>query len=133
MKTHTFKLLFTGILLGIMPSLVAAQQAAQDNVIEEEITVIQKQPEARVPQTFGSSQIRGWYAPDNKTLVIETSRGDFIGTFMNRCSGIRFAEDIGLSSWGPNELDQYTTIVLPDGQRCFFSDLKAYTKDQTEN
>lgn len=74
---------------------------------------------AAVPETFGSSDIRDWYAPDNETIVITTyAHGSFMGTFMGRCTGIRFAETLGFRTRGPNELDTSTVIVLPDGRRC---------------
>lgn len=98
--------------------------------IKEELRVIERDAGARVPQTFGSSPIRGWYAPDSRTVIIETVRGDYKGTFMNDCSGIRYAESIGFDSSGGMALDKFTTVVLPDGQRCFFKDLTAYTGEE---
>jgi len=100
----------------------------------EEIVVIDKQPPAvNVPQSFGSSQIKNWYAPDSKTLIIETARGDFKATFANNCSGIMFAESIGFKSSGGTALDKFTTIVLPDGQTCFFKELMVYVRDDQDS
>ena len=88
--------------------------------------------EARVPETFGSSDIRDWYAPDDETIVISTyAHGRFKGNFMNRCQGVRFAETLGFSTMGPYELDSSTSIVLPDGTRCALQDLVPYS-DQEE-
>lgn len=100
----------------------------------EELIVHEKQaPEVRVPLSFGSSRIKNWYAPDSKTLIIETSGGDFKGIFANNCSGIRFAESIGFNSSGGTELDKFTTVVLPDGQTCFFKELVAYVPDEQDS
>lgn len=118
-------------LLGL-PLSAAAENTEREGEVKEELTVIEREPEARVPQTFGSSSIRGWYALDSRTMIIETTRGNFKGTFMNNCSGIRFAERIGLDSSGGMALDKYTTVVLPDGQRCFFEELTAYKRDEGE-
>lgn len=86
---------------------------------------------ARVPATYGSSDIRDWYAPDNETLIISTySHGKFKGAFMNRCQGVRFAESLGFSTLGPYELDASTTIVLPDGRRCAFRELVPYSEEE---
>lgn len=111
----------------------ANSQEQRPEEVKDEIVVIRKQerqPEVRVPQSFGSSQIRNWHAPDSKTLIIETSRGDFKATFANNCSGILFAESIGFESSGGNALDKFTRIVLPDGQTCFFDDLVVYEPDR---
>lgn len=87
--------------------------------------------EARVPETFGSSDIRDWYAPDDATIVISTyAHGRFKGTFMNHCQGVRFAEALGFSTMGPYELDSSTRIVLPDGTRCGLRDLVPYSDEE---
>ncbi|MBI2993738.1 MAG: hypothetical protein HYY48_06115 [Gammaproteobacteria bacterium] len=84
-----------------------------------------------IRETFGSSDIKDWYAPDDRTLVIGTyAHGKFLGTFANLCTGIRYANALGFSTQGPFELDRSTAIVLPDGQRCFFKDLSAYSLEQ---
>jgi hypothetical protein len=87
--------------------------------------------EARVPDTFGSSDISDWYAPDNESIVINTySHGRFKGRFMNSCQGIRFAETLGFSTKGPYELDASTNIVLPDGSRCALRELVPYSEEE---
>lgn len=84
-----------------------------------------------VRETFGSSDIKDWYAPDDRTLVIGTyAHGKFRGTFANICTGIRYTDTLGFSTQGPFELDRSTMVVLPDGQRCFFKDLSAYSLEQ---
>ena len=64
-------------------------------------------------------------------MIIETyTHGDFIAIFAQRCSGIRFAETIGFQTMGPFQLDRSTKIILPDGRRCFFKQLKPYTETE---
>ena len=88
---------------------------------------------ARIPATFGSSDIRDWYAPDNETIVINTyAHGRFNGKFMNRCQGVRFAETLGFSTIGPYELDASTRIVLPDGSRCALRELVPLSDEEYE-
>lgn len=88
-------------------------------------------PEARVPDTFGSGDIRDWYAPDNRTLIISTySHGSFKGEFMNACQGIRFAETLGFATRGPYQLDSSTHVVLPGGERCAFKSLVPIDRDE---
>jgi hypothetical protein len=81
-------------------------------------------PWPRLPSTWGSSNIRDWYAIDDTSIVIRThGYGSFQGTFMGDCTGIRFTDTLGFSTRGPYELDPSTVIVLPDGRRCAFREL----------
>ena len=92
-------------------------------------TVVQSP--ARIPATFGSSDISDWYAPDNETIVINTyGHGRFKGKFMNRCQGVRFAETLGFATMGPYELDASTRIVLPDGSRCALRELVPFSDEE---
>lgn len=103
-----------------------------DNVEpEEEITVIDKRYKSpSVPRSFGSSMIRDWHAPDNKTLIIDVgARGKFKATFMSSCPGIRFTETIAFSTMGPFELDKSTKVILPDGRSCYFKTLELYVDE----
>lgn len=84
-----------------------------------------------LPKTVGSSDIKDWYAPDSKTLIINTyGHGRFKATLSGGCAGIRSAETLGFTTTGPYELDGSTTVVLPDGARCGFSDLIAVPVEQ---
>ena len=86
--------------------------------------------EPRVMATFGSSDIQGWHAPDNRTLVIRTyTHGNFKAMLLGPCTGIRFAETLGFSTPGPYELDSSTSLVLPDGSHCAFRTLERYTEE----
>lgn len=86
-----------------------------------------------VRESFGSSDIKDWYAPDDRTLIISTyAHGKFKGTFANSCTGIRYTDSLGFSTQGPFELDHSTMIVLPHGQRCFFKDLSSYSDEDEQ-
>jgi hypothetical protein len=85
-----------------------------------------------LPKTFGSSDIKDWYAPDSRTLIINTyGHGRFKATLTSGCAGIRSAETLGFTTMGPFELDSSTTVVLPDGARCGFSDLIAVPLEES--
>lgn len=85
-----------------------------------------------LPKSFGSSDIKDWYAPDGQTLIINTyAHGRFKATLTGACTGIRSAETLGFTTTGPHELDRSTTVVLPDGARCGFSDLIAVPVDDS--
>jgi hypothetical protein len=101
----------------------------------EQVTLFKTGDESVViHSTFGSSDIKNWRAVDNNTLIIETYRhGRLVATFFSPCPGIRYAETIGFSTMGPFDLDRSTTVILPDGQRCHFKELKPYVElDQGE-
>lgn len=134
MRQFARRLIVTAFVATLVAPGYAGLVYAQEKSGPEAITVVERlSPDVRVPESFGSSQIRNWYAPDSETLIIETLRGDFKATFANNCSGIRFAESIGFKLKGGVELDKFTTIVLPDGQTCFFKELVAYDKDEQDS
>lgn len=126
--------------LAVLPGLagmVYAEEAQQDQAADEpieEITVIDKRYNSvSIPRSFGSSRIRDWQAPDNRTLIIEITGGDkYKATFMSPCTGIRFTDTIAFSTMGPFELDSHTSVLLPGGERCYFKDLVVYTKEEEE-
>jgi hypothetical protein len=98
----------------------------------DEVEVVgHAQPAPSLPKTFGSSDIKDWYAPDSQTLIINTyAHGRFKATLTGACTGIRSAETLGFTTSGPHELDRSTTVVLPDGARCGFSDLIAVPAEE---
>lgn len=87
----------------------------------------------RIPQLFGTRQIKDWSVIDNKTIIIDTySYGKFKATFSMSCNGIPYTETIGFLTQGPYMLDEYTTVVLSDGERCYIKELVPYTKKDEE-
>jgi len=109
----------------------AIQLAAAAPWVNPDVRAVPGQREARVPETFGSSDIKDWYAPDDQTIVISTyAHGRFKGTFMHRCQGVRFADSLGFSTMGPYQLDSSTSIVVPDGTRCALRDLVPYSDEE---
>ena len=89
----------------------------------------EKQGSVVIHSSMGSPDIKNWRVVDNKTLIIETYRhGELLATFSSPCSGIRFADSLGFSTLGPFELDKSSTVILPDGRRCFIRELEPYVK-----
>jgi hypothetical protein len=83
----------------------------------------------RIPQVFGTRQIKNWQVIDNKTIIIDTySYGKFKATFTQACAGIPFTETIGFMTQGPYALDEYTTIFLSNGEHCVIKELVPYTE-----
>lgn len=112
--------------------LVLAGCASQgrDGGNSEQVTLFKKGEESVIiHSTFGSSQVRGWRVIDDSTMLIETSsKGDLVATFQTPCPGLRFAEVVGFRTMGPFELDRTTTVILPDGRRCYFQELNPHIK-----
>lgn len=111
-------------------SLAAFAQSGKKPAVhpDENILVIAKKPKVvSIPRTYGSSSLEDWFALDNRHLVIVlTGKRKYKATLMNTCTGLRFTDSIGFSTMGPFELDKWTTIVLPGGERCFIKDLEPY-------
>ncbi len=121
----------SALLLSAAVLNAAIQLAAAAPWVDPDAHAAPGKREARVLESFGSSDISDWYAPDNRTIVINTySQGRFKGTFMNSCQGIRYAESVGFSTMGPYELDESTNIVLSDGTRCAMRDLVPYSDEE---
>jgi len=114
-------------------SLAAFAQSEKKPVVhpDENILVIAKKPKVvSIPRTYGSSSLEDWFVLDSRHLVIElTGKKKYKATLMNSCTGLRFTDSIGFSTMGPFELDKWTTIVLPGGERCFIKDLEPYGEE----
>ena len=87
----------------------------------------------RIPEIFGTKQIKDWQAIDNKTIIIDTySYGKYKATFTMSCTGIPFTETIGFLTQGPYSLDEHTTVVLSNGERCYIKELVPYNEADEE-
>jgi hypothetical protein len=87
----------------------------------------------RIPEVFGTRQIKDWQVIDNKTIIIDTySYGKYKATFMQTCMGIRFTETIGFMTQGPYALDESTTIFLSNGENCVIKELVPYTEKEKD-
>lgn len=114
-------------MLVVTAALVACSGSAPKSEREgEQVTLFKNEDKSVViHSTFGSSDIKDWQVVDSRTLIIETySHGKLVATLFSSCPGLRTAEVIGFSTMGPFDLDRSTTIILPDGQRCHFKELK---------
>jgi len=81
----------------------------------------------RIPEVFGTRQIKDWQVIDNKNIIINTyAYGKFKATFAQSCNGIPFTETIGFMTQGPYALDEFTTIFISNGERCVIKELVPY-------
>jgi|GEM_PF-6739251 len=121
----------------ITVTLTCAAQAEEKaaNKPEANIMVIEKKPKpVSIPKAYGSSSLWDWFVLDNRHMVVELNNGDkYLATFMSPCNGLRFTDTVAFETSGPFELDRWTTIHLPDGERCFVKDLTPYKEAQKDS
>lgn len=96
----------------------------------EQVVLFEKDAaDVAIPSGFGSSRVKNWRVVDDSTMVIDTvGHGELVATFMTPCRGIRYAEALGFATMGPFEIDRTTRVILPDGRRCHFKELKPLIK-----
>ncbi len=125
-----FKTLITGVAATLL-SVLSAFAANGEQGNPPEMTVREKRPDGiPVPETFGSSRLRDWNVLDGRNLVIELHDGrKYKASLMSYCHGLPFTDVLGFSTRGPFELDEWTTLYLPDGERCYVKELTPYTEE----
>lgn len=130
MKKYIF---ISMIVLSLVFSLTALAEENQEKTtakVEDPGKSIEK---VRLPEVFGTRQIKDWQVIDNKNIIIDTySYGKFKATFMQSCTNIPFTETIGFLTQGPYALDENTTIILSNGDRCVIKELAPYTEKDKE-
>lgn len=134
MKTLLY---FIFILLVTLVAPVNAQTPATkqaESTPTEDVRIIERQNRPiSIHKSFGSNQIRDWQVLDDNNMVIEAvGRKKYKATFMTPCNGIRYTYVIALANQGPFELDQFTTVILPDGERCPIKELVPYTAEMEQ-
>jgi hypothetical protein len=72
--------------------------------------------------TLQSYRIRSWSAPNDHTVLLESSDGTrYKAETIGPCFGLDFANRVGFSNRGGfNQIDRFSSLVLPDGTRCSF-------------
>ncbi len=113
-------------------STLAVPSLAQRDATGKGTEKQRQESDVVVRSGFGSSDIRGWRAVDDSTLIVDTySRGELVATFTRPCVGIDGAETLGFSTTGPFELDRTTKVILPNGFHCQFESLRRRQASET--
>jgi len=125
------------ILITIISSFMFFQMATAEEKKENVSTKVENTGKSvekvRIPDVFGTRQIKDWQVIDNKNIIIDTSAyGKFKATFMQSCPQISFTETIGFMTQGPYALDENTTIILSNGDKCVIKELVPYTEKDTK-
>ena len=119
--------LYQGLICIIVASASLAaygQQMNDDSFTVQKTIIIPKRHTAADIKYFSvETQIERWEVQDEDTLLIETTRGDFIATFAGGCPGLISTDEIGFTYTGHEVLSKFTTIILSNGERCFIENL----------
>jgi hypothetical protein len=69
-----------------------------------------------------SYRIRNWSAPNDHTVLFESADGvQYRAETLGPCFGLDFANRLGFANRGGfQQIDRFTSVVLPDGTRCSF-------------
>jgi hypothetical protein len=123
------------LIFAIISSLIFFQTAIakekQERASEDAETTAKPVEKVRIPEVFGTRQIKDWNVIDNKTIIIDTyGYGKFKATFVQPCLGIRFTDTIGFLTQGPYALDDTTTIMVSNGETCRIMDLVPYKEEE---
>lgn len=128
-RLYSALITLAGVLLITPPA--HAMQPEDSGAPPEMVVKEKKHKPVNVPSTFGSSRLRDWRVVDGRNLVIELDDGrKFKASLMNYCHGLRFTDVLGFSTQGPYELDKWTTLHLPDGERCYIKELQPYVEEE---
>jgi hypothetical protein len=114
MKSHS--LLVPGALSALASVLVLAG-CATNRMAHYDQSSLQTSPQSA---ELLKSRIRNWSAPDDHTLIIEAHDGTrYKAETMGPCQGLGFSTRVGFASRGGfNQIDRFSSLVLPDGTRC---------------
>jgi hypothetical protein len=69
-----------------------------------------------------SYRIRNWSAPNDHTLILEGADGQqYKAETLGPCFGLGHASRLGFANRGGfQQIDRFSSVVLPDGTRCSF-------------
>jgi hypothetical protein len=84
--------------------------------------------------TLQSYRIRSWSAPNDHTVLLEASDGTrYKADTIGPCFGLDFANRVGFSNRGGfNQIDRFSSLVLPDGTRCSFQNFSKVIAPETK-
>lgn len=118
-----------GLISAVLLTACGASKPVDTGEVEQ-ITLFEKDAkDVVIPSGFGSSRIQSWRVVDDSTMIIKAlGHGELVATFTMPCRGIRYADTLGFATMGPFELDRTTRVILPDGTRCHFRELKPLIK-----
>jgi len=122
-------IILTAIISSLIFTQLATAEEKKDSTSDTPAVTSKPVEKVRIPEVFGTRQIKDWQVIDNKNIIIDTySYGKFKATFTQACNGIPFTDTIGFMTQGPYALDESTTIFISNGERCVIKELVPYTE-----
>ncbi len=65
--------------------------------------------------------IENWRPGPDGSLLVEARNGEWYrATFTSPCRDLKFSQSIGFVTDGLGRLDKFSSVVVSDGQRCYF-------------
>lgn len=81
-----------------------------------------------------SYRIRNWSAVNDHTLLLESMDGtQYRAEMLGPCFGLNSAPRLGFSNRGGfQQIDRFSSVVLPDGSRCSFQNFNRVVSPATQ-
>lgn len=117
MKSHSLGV--WGALAGLVATVTLAGCAGQSSNERYAQSNLQTSPDAAQLLSY---RIRNWSAPNDRTLILEAYDGTrYKAEMLSPCFGLNFAQRLAFTNRGGfSQIDQFSSVVLPDGTRCAF-------------
>ena len=79
-------------------------------------------------------RIRNWSAPNDHTVVMEDADGSqYRAETLGPCFGLDYASRLGFANRGGfQQIDRFSSVVLPDGTRCQFQNFERIVSPTTQ-
>ena len=86
------------------------------------------------PAQLPSYRMRNWSVVDDHTVVIEAYDGTrYKAETLGPCNGLSFATRLGFRNRGGfSQIDRFSSVVLPDGQRCALQSFSKVVSPETK-
>ena len=84
--------------------------------------------------TLQGFRVRSWSAVNDRTIVLTASDGTrYKAETLGPCFGLDFANSVGFANRGGfNQIDRFSSVVLPDGTRCSFQSFSKVIAPETK-
>jgi hypothetical protein len=118
------------LLTGLITGLAVAGCASKGAPRYEQANLETEPGEAELM----SYRIRSWSAPNDHTVIFESQDGTrYRAETLGPCFGLDFANRLGFANRGGfQQIDRFSSVVLPDGTRCSFQSFNKVVSPATQ-
>jgi hypothetical protein len=116
--------------LGLFTGLALAGCASNGNSRSEQANLATEPGDAQML----SYRVRSWSAPNDHTVIFQATDGtQYKAETLGPCFGLDFANSIGFQNRGGfQQIDRFSSVVLPDGTRCSFQSFSKVVSPATQ-